>query len=458
MARFARDLLLAGVLSIAVAAQTVRHDGRTVEANRNTVPVAAETVDGVLQLTDTILESLTKRGFGHVSLFQYPDDSNSAYGGNNGSFTGSHWWGNNEHYNKTKCQDLLDHWGNWETHAADPTSVMSPLFQGATCMPEKGQDGSECSLGGFASYSVNVSTVAQVQLAINFARNLNLRLVIQNTGHDFLGKGTGAGALSLWTHNLKSIDFVESYASRSYSGPAMKLGAGVEVFEMYEAADKYGVTTVGGECPGDVFWAIRGGGGGTWGVVMSMTVKAHPKMSFSGLTSSITTGNDSLANYTTEAFWAALDMYWRQFPLYASKGHYGYSSIFHRTDGMPGYTWTFHPWMVPGTSLRDFKALLAPLLADWKTLLLEAWRGHFPVEPVGVANRRTASRLDATLQALRGVVEDGSALIQRRLRAVKRRLDPWDLFWAPTAVGSEGWYVTRQRDWLLTQNGRLCRK
>lgn len=42
----------------------------------------------------------------------------------------------------------------------------------------------QCTLGGFPNYAINVSTAAQVQLAVNFARNLNIRLTIKNTGHE----------------------------------------------------------------------------------------------------------------------------------------------------------------------------------------------------------------------------------------------------------------------------------
>lgn len=131
----------------------------------------------------------------------------------------------------------------------DPTSVMSPLFQGATCQPQNAATGGKCEIGGFPLYSVDVSNVAQVQLAVNFARNLNLRLVVHNTGHEFLGKSTGAGALSIWTHNLKSIKVIKDYQSAgSYRGPAFKLGAGVQVREIYETAEREGYTAVGGEC------------------------------------------------------------------------------------------------------------------------------------------------------------------------------------------------------------------
>lgn len=95
--------------------------------------------------------------------------------------------------------------------------------------------------------SIRATTVAQVQLAINIARNLNLRLVIKNTGHDYGAKSTGAGGVSIWTHNMKDVRFYADYKEGSYSGPAFKMGAGVQVYEAYEAANKEGVTIVGGE-------------------------------------------------------------------------------------------------------------------------------------------------------------------------------------------------------------------
>lgn len=491
---------------------------------------------------------------------------------------------------------------------------MSPIYQGETCMPQSGNT-STCEIGGFPSYSVKATTVSQIQLAVNFARNLNLRLVVHNTGHDFLGKSTGAGALSIWTHNLKSISFIKSYSSPSYKGPAFKLGAGIQVLDLYEAAKKYGVTAVGGECKGvgvtggyiaggghspisskygmgadqvlsidvvtpsgrfitadennnkDLFWAIRGGGGGTFGVVTSMTVKVHPKMPFSGVTFTILSGADT--NVTDDIFWAAIEAYWRKFPSYAAQGTYGYSTVFPRgPDG--GYMWSMLPWLVPEMNLADFKAMVTPLFDEWTALGLQfepeffehdnfydTWTSHFPVETVANINMRTASRLfpiknwedeatlNKTISTIRGVIEDGSAFIQYningaapagtpdnavnpawrdatlygifgggwaadasledmafannritndwgarfreitpgsggylnegdvmepnfgqaffgsnydRLVRIKKATDPWNVFWAPTAVGSEDWYITDQEDWLTLQTGRLCPK
>lgn len=45
-----------------------------------------------------------------------------------------------------------------------------------------------------------------------------------------------------------------------------------------------------------------------------------------------------------------------------------------------------------------------------------------------------------------------------RLYALKKRIDPFGVFYAPTAVGSEDWYISGQEDWLTLQTGRLCHK
>lgn len=131
-------------------------------------------------------------------------------------------------------------------------------------MPTDDPNSGTCTHGGYPVYAVNISNVGQIQLAINFARNANLRLVIKNTGHCYLGKSSGAGALSIWTHNLKDITFYEHLAIAGYAGPALKVGAGVTVREVYEAAHKNGVSALGGICE-----VSRRPGCGTWFVPQS---------------------------------------------------------------------------------------------------------------------------------------------------------------------------------------------
>jgi FAD/FMN-containing dehydrogenase len=127
---------------------------------------------------------------------------------------------------------------------------MWPIYQGRTCFPRNDTTAADtCTLGGYPIYAVNVSSVAQIQLALNFARSNNLRVVIKNTGHCYLGKSSGAGALSIWMHNLKQIEYLKSYKAGSYEGPALKAGAGVTLQEVYRAVEANGRGTVqGGVC------------------------------------------------------------------------------------------------------------------------------------------------------------------------------------------------------------------
>lgn len=105
-----------------------------------------------------------------------------------------------------------------------------------------------CILGGLPSYVTNATDVEKIQLAVNFARNLNLRLVVKNKGHDFNAKSTGAGALTVWTTYLQDIVYLgEEYSyGTGHIGPAFKVGAGVEAIQVYEAADALGLQVVGG--------------------------------------------------------------------------------------------------------------------------------------------------------------------------------------------------------------------
>ena len=117
---------------------------------------------------------------------------------------------------------------------------------------------------------------------------------------------------------------VTNYSSKAYSGPALKVDAGVLGTDAVALADAHGLQVITGECPSvgiagaytqggghsalstpyglaadqaleyqvvtaagtvvtasattnsDLYWALSGGGGGTFGVVTSLTVRAHP--------------------------------------------------------------------------------------------------------------------------------------------------------------------------------------
>ncbi|KAK0747104.1 hypothetical protein B0T18DRAFT_429941 [Schizothecium vesticola] len=385
-------------------------------------------------------------------------------------------------HNTTLCAALLANWTKSDTHARHPTSAMSPLYQGDTCNPAVGaaSPSAVCAVGGSPMYVVRADNVAQVQLAVNFARNTGVRLVVRNTGHDFLGRSAGAESLGLWVGGIKGLEYDRVRGT-------VRMGAGTTVREVYELAEREGFTAVGGEC-GSV-GAAGGGGGGTFGVVTAVTVRVWPKMGVAGVKFVVSSGTGARAENGNGVFWEGMYAYWRRFEGFADKGSYGYSQVFPNGEG--GYTWSMLPWLVPGMGRVEFEDMVKPLLEEWKGLglkvkpeffehdsLYQAWTRHFPSDGVANSNLRVGSRLfprsvwqnstrrDELFDTIRAVIEDGSALIQYNIKAVAPPGTPesaanshwrdtlfFGIFGGFTAEGEEGEKMSRKvtDDWL----GRL---
>lgn len=132
--------------------------------------------------------------------------------------------------------------------AEHPSSIIFPLYTGLACIPTSDPTGN-CTQGSYPVYVVDAGQTSDIQHAINFARDHNICLVIKNTGHDFAEKSAGFASLSIRTHHLKDITFIEHYGDEStpYSGPAFKAGAGVQTREIYAPAREHEVMIVGGE-------------------------------------------------------------------------------------------------------------------------------------------------------------------------------------------------------------------
>lgn len=65
----------------------------------------------------------------------------------------------------------------------------------------------------------------------------------------YMGRSTGAGAISVWMHHLKELQWLDNYVSPGYRGPALKVQAGVQGAEVNAEATKHGHIIVAGECP-----------------------------------------------------------------------------------------------------------------------------------------------------------------------------------------------------------------
>lgn len=347
------------------------------------------------------------------------------------------------------------------------SSIMAPFFANGTCDPYH-PISKPCTLGNYVVYSVNVTEPDHISKTIKFATQHNIRVVVRNTGHDYNGKSTGAGALGIWTHNLKQLE-IHDYQDAHYTGKAIKMGAGIQGFEAYEAADKAGLQVVGGECPtvglaggysqggghsalasrwglaadqvlqwevvdgkgnfvtatrdneySDLYWALSGGGGGTYGVVYSMTSKAHPGSPVSGLKLSFTN-----ANITQDTFYQAVSIFHTTLPGLVDAGA---MSIWFYTNT----SFAISPLTGPNIPVAKLISLLSPFTNGLKKLGIkytmesgqyDSYLAEFKAEQrvIGVGEAQYGGWLiprsvvennnQGLTQAYREITEDGGTFI-----------------------------------------------
>lgn len=227
------------------------------------------------------------------------------------------------------------------------------------------------------------------------------------TASSYNGKSTGAGALSIWTHYLKDTKVID-YKDAYYTGKALTLGAGVQGYEAMAAAKAQGLVIVGGECPtvgvvggytqggghsalstsfglgadqtlsmdvvtadgrlvtatrsqnSDLYWALSGGGGGTYGVVVSMTVKAYPDATVSGATLLFQS-----ATTTPDNFYAAVAKFHSLLPAMVDAGAmvvYYFDSTFFQIGPLTAYNKTS----------AEVQTILAPFVSALQGLGIQA--------------------------------------------------------------------------------------
>ena len=174
-------------------------------------------------------------------------------------------------------------------------------------------------------YAVAARNANDIAQAINFARDNDLRLVVKGGGHSYQGTSNAPDSLLIWTRHLNDIAMHSGFVPQGCENvmapqSAVTIGAGVIGMQAYDAVTTQGGKYIqGGGCVTvclagliqsggfgsyskhyglaaaslleaevvtadgairianacsnpDLFWALKGGGGGSFGVVSNMTL------------------------------------------------------------------------------------------------------------------------------------------------------------------------------------------
>ncbi|KAJ7776003.1 hypothetical protein DFH07DRAFT_73735 [Mycena maculata] len=305
----------------------------------------------------------------------------------------------NPTYDEAQCETVRAQWHSTVLHAQSSSSMMTPFFANLSCDPFTAPD-DPCVIGTYVQYAVNVSRPAHIYKTLDFVKKHNIRFVLRNTGHDYMGKSTGANALSIWTHFLRETFWIDDFVSPSYRGFAVKAQPGVTAEMLYEQADAKGLAVVGGECPTvgmaggytqggghsmlssvhglaadqtlsfevittegeflvasptqnrDLYWALSGGGGGTYGIVWSMTIKGHKDVPVT-----IAAVEFTSENISADTFWAGIGAFHADTPSYTAVG--GFAIAAYTTKWF-----RLKPLAFPSVSSDAVEQLVQPFLGS----------------------------------------------------------------------------------------------
>ncbi|CAI6246121.1 unnamed protein product [Periconia digitata] len=240
--------------------------------------------------------------------------------------------GNISTFDEAACAEYKSHFNDEQYLTDDDVAALWPLYTNNTCIVTDNPS-DPCTQGFYGTYVVLATKKEHIKHGIDFAREKNLRLIIRNTGHDFLGRSTGYESLIINTHSFKDVQFLEQYdGPGDWTGRAATVGAGIQGRELFRHAFEQSPkqVIVGGECPTvgwaggyiqggghgplttiygmgadsvlsfeavtakgeyvtanaeenpELFWALKGGGPASFAVVTSVTVKTFPEMPTAG--------------------------------------------------------------------------------------------------------------------------------------------------------------------------------
>lgn len=127
------------------------------------------------------------------------------------------------------------------------------------------------------------------------------------------------------------------------------------VFEVVTADGRF--VTASADSNADLFWALRGGGGSTYGVLTSVVVKAYPQLTATIMSFSLMTS----PTVNSTVWWVAIRAWMQDFSRYTSEGQYMYWSMV--PLGGDQYMLNMAPWFAPNMTTAQLQASVAPWMA-----------------------------------------------------------------------------------------------
>ncbi|KAH7309863.1 hypothetical protein B0I35DRAFT_359211 [Stachybotrys elegans] len=306
-------------------------------------------------------------------------------------------------YNETACQQVSANYANEEWTVEQDATLLWKYFTNHTCPPTI-DPGSPCTLGYYGVIILDAHTKHHVKAGIDFARRHDLRLVVRNTGHDFIGRSTGWGSLIIRTQAMQGVKWIKSYKGPGrYRGRAVTLSAGIQGRDILTQAhaQQPPQALMTGECPTvgivggliqggghgpwttlkgmvadsvlsfevitadgvirtanerenpDLYWALKGGGPLTFGVVLSATVKTWDDLPAAGATLFI--NSTTVAN--EDVFWEGVRIFHKYANHLVDNGLYVYFEIFPQTLRVL-------PVVAIDKTKSELDAITAPILSE----------------------------------------------------------------------------------------------
>jgi len=221
-----------------------------------------------------------------------------------------------------------------------------------------------------SAYAVKARNSTDVAAAINFARERRLRLAVKGGGHSYQGTSSAPDSLLIWLRAMNQVTVHDSFvpagcADKVSPVPAVSAGAGAMWIDLYDAVTTRGgryvqgggcttvgvaglvqsggfgsfskgfgsaaaglleaeivtadgrVRTVNACTEPDLYWALKGGGGGSWGVLTRLTLRTHELPEFMGA------AWGKLRAQSDEAFRRLLDRFFEFYAANLFNPHWG---------------------------------------------------------------------------------------------------------------------------------------